>query len=234
MRNFYPHRIYWYFKDCQGFLGRVKIGFESVVLSVTTLEAFCPLPRSFRWFSFSHKTFSAVESITEYFAAWHESNFWEITQIFILCLQFNKTMVGFGESWKGSIHQFPRASICLNWPIRQLTLYQFQTLAMIGFKLLLYQTNPNWITHQQVNRQILRHIAQHELSAVWRFNGSNGSHRSLCWMQNPRQEQSDRSSSGWRWQRFMDRVMGKSQRELPVRNTITLLWPHFRKILSSF
>ena len=101
-------------------------------------------------------------------------------------------------------------------------------------KLLLYQTNPNWITHQQVNRQILRHIAQHELSAVWRFNGSNGSHRSLCWMQNPRQEQSDRSSSGWRWQRFMDRVMGKSQRELPVRNTITLLWPHFRKILSSF
>ena len=106
MRNFYPHCIYWYFQDCQGFLGRVKIGFESVVLSVTTLEAFCPLPRSFRWFSFSHKTFSAVESITEYFAAWHESNFWEITQIFILCLQFNKTMVGFGESWKGSIHQF--------------------------------------------------------------------------------------------------------------------------------
>ena len=47
------------------------------VLSVTTLA-----PTSFRWFSFSHKTFSIVESITEYFAALHESNFWEITHKF--------------------------------------------------------------------------------------------------------------------------------------------------------
>ena len=47
--------------------------------------------------------------------------------------------------------------------------------------------------------------------SAWRFNGSNSQHRSLCMKQNPRQEQSDRSSSAWRWQLFMDHVMGKSQ-----------------------
>ena len=50
---------------------------HSGVLSVTTLA-----PASFRWFCFSHKTFSIVESITEYFAALHESNFWKITHKF--------------------------------------------------------------------------------------------------------------------------------------------------------
>ena len=60
------------------------------VLSVTTLDPWKQWPpTSFRCrFCFSHKTFSAVESITEYFAPLHESNFWEITHKFLHLLAF--------------------------------------------------------------------------------------------------------------------------------------------------
>ena len=53
-----------------------------------------------------------------------------------------------------------------------------------------------------------------------RFNGSNCRDRSLCGIevQNLWQEQLDRSSPAWRWQPFMDHVMGKSwcQWETPL------------------
>ena len=90
----------------------------------------------------------------------------------------------------------------------------------------LNRTKPNWTRLNQTNK-----TATYGTIWAWDFNGSNSQHRSLCMKQNPRQEQSDRSSSAWRWQLFMDHVMGKSWwRVASEKHHQTYPWPHFRKI----
>ena len=95
-----------------------------------------------------------------------------------------------------------------------------QHMTFCGMKNLSNQTEPD---------QTKQKTPTYGTISAWHFNGSNSQHRSLCWMQ----KGSARTVGPFFLCLEVTALYGScnGERLVPVRNTITLPWPHlFRKI----